>query len=157
MTRSLAGGLTGAIAWILGMLAFFGPAQRVLTNPELQSGKFLQVFGALEPLPRMVAAPWVVPVGLLVIATIHSFVYRFLEPALRGRPVARGLQFGLVAWALMVPWFEFYLPWNVMHEPAPLVLLEAVCWLAVQLLVGVVIALTQAAIGRRRKATIPPE
>ena len=33
----------------------------------------------------------------------------------------------------MVPWFEFYLPWNVMREPAPLVLLEMACWLGVRL------------------------
>ena len=36
----------------------------------------------------------------------------------------------------MVPWFEFYLPWNVMREPFDLVLVEAVCWLVVLLAVG---------------------
>lgn len=40
----------------------------------------------------------------------------------------------------MVPWFEFYLPWNVMHEPATLVLLEAALWLAVLLTVGLAVA-----------------
>jgi hypothetical protein len=45
-----------------------------------------------------------------------------------------------VAWVLMVPWFEFYLPWNVMHEPIMLVILEMVLWLCVHLIVGIVIA-----------------
>jgi len=46
----------------------------------------------------------------------------------------------MVAWALMVPWFEFYLPWNVMHEPVLLVLLEMILWMGVLLIVGIVIA-----------------
>lgn len=38
------------------------------------------------------------------------------------------------------PWFEYYLPWNVMLEPTPLVLLELVCWLAVMLANGLALA-----------------
>jgi hypothetical protein len=41
---------------------------------------------------------------------------------------------------MMALWFEFYLPWNVLHEPAPLVALELVLWLGVMLLVGIAIA-----------------
>lgn len=40
----------------------------------------------------------------------------------------------------MVPWFEFYLPWNMMHEPAPLVLLEMALWLGVLVVAGLAIA-----------------
>jgi len=40
----------------------------------------------------------------------------------------------------MVPWFEFYLPWNVMHEPLLPVLLEMIHWLGVLLSVGFAIA-----------------
>jgi len=29
----------------------------------------------------------------------------------------------------MIPWFEFYLPYNVMNEPLSLVLLEGLLWL----------------------------
>jgi hypothetical protein len=42
----------------------------------------------------------------------------------------------------MVPWFEFYLPRNVMREPAALVLLEMVLWLGVLLVAGLAIAVT---------------
>jgi hypothetical protein len=37
----------------------------------------------------------------------------------------------------MTLWFEFYLPWNVLREPAALVGVELACWLGVHLLVGV--------------------
>jgi hypothetical protein len=50
----------------------------------------------------------------------------------------------------MVPWFEFYLPWNVMLEPMPLVLLEVLCWLIVQLLVGLALAGTRSWFLRNR-------
>jgi hypothetical protein len=42
----------------------------------------------------------------------------------------------------MVPWFEFYLPWNVLWEPAPLVALA--CWAGVLLGVGLTTGLRQA-------------
>ena len=37
---------------------------------------------------------------------------------------------------MAIPWFEFYLPFNVMREPLPLVALELVCWFLVLQLVG---------------------
>ena len=47
----------------------------------------------------------------------------------------------LIAWGLMAPWFEFYLPWNVMREPFALALLELLLWALVLQLVGIVMAL----------------
>lgn len=46
----------------------------------------------------------------------------------------------------MVPWFEFYLPWNVLREPASLVALEMLCWAGGMLLVGVTIAGVESAL-----------
>jgi hypothetical protein len=60
----------------------------------------------------------------------------------------RGLRFGFVGWLLMAPWFEFYLPWNVLREPAPLVALELACWAAVLLGVGLAISGVEAALRR---------
>ena len=136
----LIAGIAGGIAWVLGMLAVFGPAQSVLADPERQSAKFLNVMGALEPLPKVADAPWILPVGVLAIAVIYSAVYGWIRDGLRGGKLARGLKFGVVAWALMAPWFEFYLPWNAMHEPPLLVALELACWLLVMLAVGAAIA-----------------
>jgi hypothetical protein len=60
----------------------------------------------------------------------------------------RGLRFAALAWALMVPWFEFYLPWNVLREPPALVMLEMVCWAGVMTLVGLTIAAVDALLER---------
>ena len=148
--RGAVAGLAGGVAWIGGMLLFFGPAQAILANPEVQSAKFLAVFSTIEPLPHMVGKPWIVAVGLLVIGMVHGLVYAGIGPHLPGSTLRRGTTFGLVAWALMVPWFEFYLPWNVMHEPFALLLLEAVCWFLVLQGVGLAIAFVYAFLTRSR-------
>ncbi|HEX5043831.1 MAG TPA: hypothetical protein VFV75_13045 [Candidatus Polarisedimenticolaceae bacterium] len=140
-------GLAGGIAWIGAMLAIFGPAQRILTDPELQSAKFLEVFGGTPP-PRMNEAPWIVIAGILAITTLWGWVYVGLSRSWTGAWWRRGLRFGGIAWVLMVPWFEFYLPWNVMREPAILVALEMACWLGVLLCVGVAIAGMERALRR---------
>jgi hypothetical protein len=140
LLRAMIAGLTGGLAWFFSIILFFGPAQAILASPEYQSQKFLFVMGQLEPLPYTAGAWWLLPVGLLVIGVLYGIVYHFIRRAFAEIPWwKKGLQFGLVAWALMVPWFEFYLPWNVMHEPALLVALEMVLWLAVLLCVGIAI------------------
>lgn len=148
IARGIVSGVAGAVAWFAGMLFFFGPAQIILTDPRLQSAKFLAVFTA-NPAPRMNAAPWMLAAGLLVINVLWSCVYVWLSANWAGPWWKRGLKFGVVSWTLMVPWFEFYLPWNVMREPTALVALEMVCWAAVLLLVGLTIGGVEAALRRR--------
>ncbi|MEM6813022.1 MAG: hypothetical protein AAF600_01355 [Bacteroidota bacterium] len=135
-------GLIGGGAWIAGMILFFGPAQSILGDPEFQSAKFKTVMEQMEPLPRMAGNFWIIIVGLLCIGIIYSIVFSFVGPRLTGTNLQKGIKFGFISWALMVPWFEFYLPWNVMHEPTLLVLLEVFCWALVMLLVGIAIALS---------------
>ncbi|MGF1669565.1 MAG: hypothetical protein ACFCU6_03885 [Balneolaceae bacterium] len=138
---ALAAGLTGGFAWIIALMFLFGPAQAILANPDYQSEKFLYVVGQLEPLPYAAETWWILPIGLLIIGMLYGIVYHFIRRAFDGKPRwKKGILFGWVSWALMVPWFEFYLPWNVMHEPVLLVLLEMVLWLGVLSIVGIVIA-----------------
>ncbi|MFN8063098.1 MAG: hypothetical protein U0Q12_28355 [Vicinamibacterales bacterium] len=40
------------------------------------------------------------------------------------------MRIGAAYWALATPWFEFYLPFNVLREPWPLVAFEALLWAA---------------------------
>lgn len=148
LVRILAAGLAGGLAWFIGLTVFFGPAQAILSDPTLQSAKFLSVFTEIEPLPRVVTQPSLLFVGLAVIGVIHAAVFAALRNGLPGRGWRKGASFGLAAWALMVPWFEFYLPWNVMHEPLALVLLEAVLWAAVLQLVGLAIAVVYGALSQ---------
>ncbi len=139
--RAIISGLAGGVAWICTMILFFGPAQLILANPEYQSQKFLTVMAQLEPLPYTAEILWILPVGLLVMGVLYGIVYHFIRQAFPERSWwKKGLQFGVIAWVLMVPWFEFYLPWNVMHEPVLLVVLEMVLWLAVLLSVGLTIS-----------------
>ncbi len=141
LVRATFAGFAGGLAWIGAMMLFFGPAQAILANPDYQSQKFLYVVGELEPLPRAFEAWWILPLGLIIIGVIYGIVYHFVIKAFAGMHWRKkGVRFGLVAWALMVPWFEFYLPWNVMHEPFMLVILEMVLWLCVLLITGIAIA-----------------
>lgn len=144
----IAAGIAGGLAWLLGLTVFFGPAQAILADPALQSAKFLRVFTEIEPLPRVATNPWVLPLALTIIGVIHASVFAALRQGLPGRGWRKGSTFGLAVWALMVPWFEFYLPWNVMHEPLALVLLEAALWALVLQLVGIAIALVHGALTR---------
>lgn len=133
---------------MLALAVVFTPAQLLLADPELQSEKMLRAFTA-EPLPRAAGQPLILPVGLLVIGVVWGVVYAHLA---QGWAVAwwkRGLRFALVAWALMALWFEFYLPWNVLLEPALLVLLELACWACVMTAVGLAIAGVDAAMRPR--------
>lgn len=138
--RLLAGAFAGAVAWYIGMMLFFGPAQAILANPEYQSEKFLKVFTQIEPYPHTASSPWVMYIGLLIISFCYSFVFALLIDKMHANRWKRGIFFGSISWLLMIPWFEFYLPWNVMHEPMALVLLEGVLWFLVLQLVGISIS-----------------
>ena len=42
--RGALAGVAGGIAWLLGIFLIFGPAQPILTDPDLQSSKMLGAF-----------------------------------------------------------------------------------------------------------------
>jgi hypothetical protein len=136
--RIFLAGIFATIVWYAGILFVFGPAQSVLADPAYQSSKFLEVFTQIEPLPKMYVQPVAFYIGFLIVGVAYSLAYHLIGRRLPGKPLRKGMLFGLGSWLLMNPWFEFYLPWNVMHEPIPLVLLEMVLWLIVLLLVGIV-------------------
>jgi len=147
--RGILSGLAGGIAWLAGFILVFGPAQAVLADPARQSSKMLAAFGEGDGAPRAAASPGVLIAGLLAIAVLWGCVYVVLSRPWKGSWLRRGAAFGALGWALMVPWFEFYLPWNVLLEPAPLVLLEMICWALVLQGVGLTIAGVDALMRRR--------
>lgn len=154
MLAATGAGLAGGAAWIAGVLVLFTPAQAVLANPAYQSAKFLSVLAEMEPLPRVGEDPWLFPAGVALIGILYGHVYRFLRGSLGSSAWERGARFGMVAWALMAPWFEFYLPWNVMREPTALVVLELILWAGVLLGVGWAIAGVYEWTQRRRRAPV---
>jgi hypothetical protein len=132
------------LVWYLGLNLFFvwSGAQNVLGDPEYQSAKFIKTFTEYAPLPLMAADPSIVWKGLLVVGLLASIAFAIINPNLKGGWVKRGFIFGLVHWLLMTPWFEFYLPYNVMHEPILLVLLEGGLWLCVMLIMAMFMSFT---------------
>ena len=119
--------LAAAVGWFVGFMLSFTPAQAILANPAHQSAKFLAVFFSIPPTPR-IASPQAFALLVLGLGIVLATAYRFSRPDATTPRWRRGVRFGALAWLLWVPWFELYLPWNVLHEPMPLVLLEAACW-----------------------------
>ncbi len=145
-------GIAGGIAWIAGMMIFFGPAQAILADPELQSAKFLAVMTDQVNPPRMAESFWILPAGVMVLGVVYAIVFTLIERGIPGKSTtARGLAFGAILWAIAFTWFEFYLPWNVMREPAALVALELLCWLGTMTFVGVAISWTWRFTGGERQ------
>jgi hypothetical protein len=142
VVRILTAGVAGGLTWQAGMMVIFGIAQPILANPQWQSAKFNAAFQTMEPLPRTVGQPLLLPLGLIGISILYAAVHHAIRASLTGALWQRSAKFGLLLWSVMVPWFEFYLPWNVMHEPFPLVLLECICWFVVLQLVTLAIIWT---------------
>jgi hypothetical protein len=137
--RMVRAALAGAVAWWVGLNYIFGAAQVVLADPEMQSAKMNAIY-ELQPPARIATDPWLLPAAMLVIALIQTLVFAYIRRSLPDGIVLRGLAFGAIAWALFVPWFEFYIPWSLMLEPTALVLLEMLCWAGVLGLVGLAIS-----------------
>lgn len=126
------------ILWRIFMSLMFvtSGAQSVLANPAWQSSKFLHAFMD-SPLPRMAGSSMVVWKGFFFCGLLAARVFLIVNRGLHGDWLRRGLVFGAMHWALMIPWFEFYLPYNVMLEPLGLVMLECFLWFIVLLLTGI--------------------
>ncbi|MBS1586138.1 MAG: hypothetical protein JSS82_11410 [Bacteroidetes bacterium] len=130
--------------WYAAMQCCFvwSGAQTILANPKYQSAKFIGAFTGYQPLPRMANDKSVLWTGFMIIGFIVASAFLLLNDKMKGGRMKKGLLFGIVHWMLMTPWFEFYLPYNVMNEPLSLVLLEGVLWLCVTLIVGLFLSFT---------------
>ena len=149
--RILLAGPIAGVVWLAAVFAIFGPAQAILSDPAHQSPKVVAVFTTLEPPPLAVTTPWAVALGFLVLATVYSAVYAILSASLPGAGWRKGVSFGLLLWLVQILWFEFFMLWNVLREPAALVLLELALWLLVTQILGIAIAL----LCRPRQAAMP--
>lgn len=140
--RAAVGGAAGAVAaFALAFLLFFRLAGPLLFDPVLQSPKLLAVWQELEPLPLVLADPGLFTVGVALLGAVHGLVFRGIVRGLPADPLRRGLAFGLVLWALMALFFEFFAPLNLFGEPLALVALELALWLPVLLVEGLVLSL----------------
>lgn len=137
--RFVLAGLAAGVAMNVAVTATFIPAQSILADPSLQSEKFLAAFSQ-EPLPRAASFPYLFQTGFFGLGFVHALAFLLLYKGLSRHWLQAGLTYGFAAWLIAYIWFEYYLPWNVMLEPLPLVLLELACWLAVMLANGLALA-----------------
>jgi hypothetical protein len=135
------GGLLAGMALLAGLFLFFGPAQQFLADPELQSPKLMKVFLEIPPAPRISFSPSPAWLGFWLIGLGHAFVFYLVQPRF-GRSILRQtICFAAVTWLTMVTWFEFWILWNMMHEPVTLLALELTLWIFVMLLEALALAL----------------
>ncbi|ANV91175.1 hypothetical protein [Picosynechococcus sp. PCC 8807] len=143
--KLIRGGFSGAIAFVIANivsnLLFFQIGQSILFNPEIQSEKLIAVLFEIEPLPLMFTNGSQYMAIAAVIGIVHGLVFTYIEPSLPKDKIKRGAAFAAILWALMALYFEFHVPFNMFHEPVPLVLLELLFWVIVVLVEGIVISL----------------
>jgi len=146
----IAGGMAFVVANIVSNILFFQLGKSVLFDPELQSAKVMAVLFEMEPLPVMFTNGPLYMAIAAGIGVVHGLVFTYIEPCLPRGTIKRGAAFGVILWALMALYFEFHTPFNMFHEPVPLVFLELFFWIIVLLVEGALISL---AYGKSRSAS----
>jgi hypothetical protein len=86
--RTLAAGLAGGVAFVLGTFVTFAQLsgsrrgeEGLLFDPDTQSAKVIAVWKQLEPLPRVIESPAVILVGMVAFGIAYAFVYRSVAAA----------------------------------------------------------------------------
>ena len=87
----------------------------------------LDIFFKMQPPARDAQNSWLLVEGFFVTGLFMAIALNIINRGLKGSWLKRGLIMGCIAWMLVIPWFEFYLPYNLMREPLPLVFLEGSC------------------------------
>jgi len=152
--RTVLAGLVGGLAFNLTMfvtyrLIGFGlHGQGILMDPKLQSPKLISVW-TTPPLPRVLQMPpALIMVCLLGVGIIHAFFYRLVASVWPAGVVQRALHMAFWVFLLVFVFWEFFTPFNQLHEPLPLIGLELFFWL----LIATAEALAIAAVMERKPA-----
>lgn len=133
--RIVISGLVGGFVGngVLGALFSSSPVQRILYNPEWQS----ELFIAITPkrnVPVSVA-------GLVILSTIHAWLFSILMPSIPGRTwLKKGLFWGFSIWLMYWLFQEWFIYNTLLGEPLFLNALELVILLLGSLVEGVAIA-----------------
>ena len=132
--RTLAAGLAGGLAFILGTFVtfrLFGGSQRgaegLLFDPDTQSPKVIAVWKEMEPLPRIMESPQIILAGMLLFGIGYAFLYRSIARAWAEGLNNRAWRLALIVWIGTV-FAEFMGPFNVLHQPLKLSVLAWAFW-----------------------------
>jgi hypothetical protein len=129
--RTLAAGLAGGVAFVLGTFLTFAQLsgsrrgeEGLLFDPDTQHEKVIAVWKQLEPLPRVIETPAVILLGMVAFGIAYAFVYRSVASAWPAGIHRRAWRLALVIWLATV-FSEFIGPFNVLHQPLQL---SVVAW-----------------------------
>ena len=138
----LAGGLTLNVAMLLTfrLLGFGWNGGGILLVSPMQSGKLIAVWTKIEPLPKIVAAPTPMLIGLVLFGFVHAAIYDWLAPHWPVGVAPRALRFAVLNFVLAYLFFEFFTPFNLLGEPVALIALELIFWFVVAAAEAFVIA-----------------
>ena len=129
--RVLVAGLGGGVATNVAILVTFrrlGFQSGFLLDPHWQSPKLVAVWTQIEPLPRVVAHPLPIIVGLVAFSLAHAWLYANLGGGWPPGLWSRTWRLGGLVFVLSYLFFEFFTPFNLFWEPLPLVAVQLVFW-----------------------------
>jgi len=131
IVSGLAGGAAFGVALFL-TFGLFGGARTgqtgLLFNPAFQSHKVIAVWKEIQPLPWLITTPGLILGGAVVLAVGNAFIYRSVAPAWPASTASRVWRLALVIWAMGPVFFEFFGPFNLLHEPPYLTAIELTFW-----------------------------
>ena len=104
-----------------------------------QSQKFIDAFKTTEPLPLEPSGLIVLLIGNIILGIVFSAVYGWALKDLPGDSFGRGINLGIVLWALIALWSALFTNFNLLGEPLYLTLVELIFWLVLFLIEGIII------------------
>lgn len=124
--------------WIKSLLfeAGNGQTEGVLEFWQGDPQPTITPYGDVVEGPRLLAVMGMLTLWGIAMAGVFEYVRRVLPSNLIGR----GAAFGFGAWALVYLFFETWVPFNALHEPFGLVLVELGLELIGMLAVGIAVA-----------------
>ncbi len=135
--KTILAGLAGGAAMNLSMFLTFRVLGLglhnggILLDPAIQSPKLIAVWTELEPIPRVVTHPFLMGIGVFLVAFGHALIYRWLAPAWPPGIKPRALRLAGLVFFLSFFFFEFFTPFNQFGEPLALGVLELFFWVIV--------------------------
>lgn len=152
--RMIGASVIAYVVAVASLTSLFGNPfiERILFTEQWgQSDKVLSVWLEQEPLPAVtpfwdhlgeIDGRGLAVQGLLLVWTFALvLVYALAWAHGPGSRWWRGVTFGVAVWAVLFVFFEAFIPFNVLGEPFPLVLVELVLELVAMILTGIAIAL----------------
>lgn len=118
---------------VMGALFMSPPVQKLLYNPEIQSKLFLTITPTRDFFVSIA--------GLVVLSTIHSWLFVVFQNSIPGRTwVSKGIFWGFTIWIMFWVFQEWFIYHTLLREPILLNLLELILLLTGSFVEGLIIS-----------------